>query len=257
MHSSRFLPGVPGPQIEELLNAAPGNEVKTGKFDSPVSSAALACNTFGFFLKRLQVLPPLPGCKQYAWPATSLALEEKVRFPWGDGRHPHLDVLITTPSALIGVESKRFEPFRDRKDPSFSDAYWRKVWGNRMQGYEGIRDKLCADGKLYTSLDAAQLVKHAFALRTRVNQKAECQGLKPVLYYLYAEPEIWPANRMPVDQEKRAQHRKEIKEFAKEVASDEVRFISSSYRELLANWKQNRMPEIQAHAEAVVQRFSP
>ena len=178
----RFLPGVPGPQIEKILNAAPGNEIKTGKFDSPESSAALAVNTFGFFLNRAQNLPPLPGCEKYAWPATSLALEEKVRFPWGSGRHPHLDVLITTPSALIGIESKRFEPFRDEKQPSFSDTYWREVWGNRMKGYESVRDKLRKNGCLYVHLDAAQLVKHAFALRTRVNQNAECRGLTPILY---------------------------------------------------------------------------
>ncbi len=257
MHSSRFLPGVPGLQIEEILNAAKGDEIASGKIDSLESSAALAVNAFGFFLNRAENLPALPGCEEQVWPATSLALEKEVRFPWRGGYHPNLDVLITTPSALIGIESKRFEPFRDRKESSFSKTYWRKVWGNQMKGFEGIRDRLRNDEKLYTFLDAAQLVKHAFALRTRVNQKAECQGLTPILYYLYAEPEIWPRNGTPVDQEKKSRHRKEIETFDKEVTGDEVRFISYSYRELLANWKQNRMPEIQAHAEAVVQRFSP
>ncbi|MCY3709643.1 MAG: hypothetical protein OXG26_12170 [Caldilineaceae bacterium] len=256
----RFLSGVPGPQIEEILNAAPGDEIRSGKFDSPESSAALAVNTFGYFLNRAQDLPPLPGCEQEAWPATSLTLEEKVRFPWKGGSHPHLDVLITTPSALIGIESKRFEPFRDRKKrkkPHFSVAYWRRVWGNRMQGYEGIRDRLRDNRELYTSLDAAQLVKHAFALRTQVNQKAECQDLTPILFYLYAEPAIWPKSCVLVDQEMKRRHRKEIETFAKEVEGDEVRFISYSYRELLANWKQSGVTEIQAHAEAVIQRFSP
>ena len=257
MPSSRFLPGVPGPQIEEILNAAPGNELKTGKFDSPKSSAALAVNAFGFFLNRAQDLPPLPGCEQDAWPATSLTLEEKVRFPWKCGRHPHPDVLITTPSALIGVESKRFEPFRDNEGAYFSKTYWRKVWGNRMKGYENVRDILRSNGELYTSLNAAQLVKHALALRTRVNRKDEFQGLRPVLFYLYSEPRFWPKNGMPVDQERKTRHRKEIESFDKEVTGDEVRFISYSYRELLANWKQSRLPEIHTHAEAVIRRFSP
>ena len=31
----RFLPGVPGGQIEEIYSDAPGNEIVTGKFDSP------------------------------------------------------------------------------------------------------------------------------------------------------------------------------------------------------------------------------
>ena len=116
MHSSRFLPGVPGLQIEEILNAAKGDEIASGKIDSLESSAALAVNAFGFFLNRAENLPALPGCEEQVWPATSLALEKEVRFPWRGGNHPNLDVLITTPSALIGIESKRFEPFRDRKE---------------------------------------------------------------------------------------------------------------------------------------------
>ena len=50
MLQDRFLPGVPGDDIERILNAAPGDEIKSGKFDSPESSSALAVNTFGFFL---------------------------------------------------------------------------------------------------------------------------------------------------------------------------------------------------------------
>lgn len=47
--SGRFLPGVPEREIEAILNNAPGNEIATGKFDNPESSAALAVNAFGFF----------------------------------------------------------------------------------------------------------------------------------------------------------------------------------------------------------------
>ena len=102
----RFLPGVPGKQIEEIYNAAPGNEIARGKFDSPESSAALAANTFGFFLNRPGDLPPLPGCEDVEWPTSSLHIEKEVRFPWRGGRHPWLDALVVTPAAVIGVESK-------------------------------------------------------------------------------------------------------------------------------------------------------
>ena len=34
----RFLPGVPGPEIEAIFDMAAGNEIATGKFDSPESS---------------------------------------------------------------------------------------------------------------------------------------------------------------------------------------------------------------------------
>ena len=125
----RFLPGVPGDVIERILDAAPGKEIESGKFDSPESSSALAVNTFGFFLHRAADLPLLPGCCREMWPARSLSLEATVRFPWSGGRHPVLDCLVVTQSALIGIECKRFEPFRGKSPASFSDAYWRPVWG--------------------------------------------------------------------------------------------------------------------------------
>ena len=40
-------------------------------------------------------------------------------------RHPILDCLVETPSALIGIESKRFEPYRSKPASRLSDAYWR------------------------------------------------------------------------------------------------------------------------------------
>ena len=59
MHD-RFLSGVPCKQIEEIYNAAPGNEIASGKFDSPESSAALAANTFGL-LPQSTGRPPAPA----------------------------------------------------------------------------------------------------------------------------------------------------------------------------------------------------
>ncbi len=255
--TSRFLPGVPAEQVEAMFNAAPGNEIATGKFDSPESSAALAANTFGFFLNRPGSLPPLPGCNFVTWPAHSLTLERTVNFPWRGGRHPVLDVLITTPSALIGIESKRFEPFRPKSAPSLSAAYWRPVWGDRMEGYQRIRDELRRDSSLYDRLDAAQLFKHAFALRTQVHREGEHQGMTPVLVYLYSEPKSWPSDGRLIREEGMAKHRQEIQDFASRVEGDEVTFVSCSYRELLSAWQESEKHEVHSHAEAVIQRFAP
>jgi hypothetical protein len=83
-------------------------------------------------------LPALPAGQVWGWPASSLHLEALVRFPWSGGHHPCLDVLIATPHSLIGVEAKRYEPFRPKSqaDPvsDWSEAYWRQVWGDSMQG---------------------------------------------------------------------------------------------------------------------------
>ena len=195
--TGRFLPGVPGRDIERILDDAPGDEIGSGKFDRPTSSAALAVNTFGFFLHRAADLPTLPALDHAGWPARSVSLERTIRFKWTGGRHPVPDCLITTGTALIGIECKRFEPFRARDSKGFSDAFWRPVWGDRMKGYQLVRDLLHADRRLYSHLDAVQLVKHALALREEVRRQKAHPGLQPILLYVYAEPEIWPGDAPP------------------------------------------------------------
>ena len=255
--TGRFLPGVPGPEIEAIFNAAAGNEIAAGKFDSPESSAALAANAFGFFLGQAADLPPLPGCGGETWPARTLKIEAEVRFPWRGGRHPVLDCLVTTLSAFIGIESKRFEPFRGKKESELSDAYWRPVWGKRMKGYESIRDGLHDEPGRYGHLDAAQLFKHAFALRTAVHKRPEFRALAPILFYVYAELNFWPRSGEPVDEGAKARHRDEIERFAAAMADDEVTFVSCSWRNLLETWGRHENGRIRAHADTVTARFSP
>lgn len=258
--AERFLPGVPGRQIRKAYDDALGNEVVNGEFygfDSPESSAALAANTFGFFLNRPNMLPPLPACDGVEWPTSLLYIEKEVRFPWKGGKHPWLDALVVTPSALIGVEAKRFEPFRGKPKACFSKAFWREVWGHSMHGYQGMRDTLNENESLFAHLKADQLVKHALGLWARTRPDKEYAGLNPILFYLYAEPDFLPNSNKPIDEEAKSLHRQEIRKFASSVEGDEVRFVAYSYRELLATWERDESSEIREHARAVKQRFSP
>lgn len=250
-----LLPGIPAELVRAAYMAAPGNEIESGKFASPESSAALVANTFGLFLDRPHLLPPLPGTRPPDWPAKSVGLEAIVRFPWSGGRHPCLDVMIVTGGALIGVESKRYEPFRAKAKAELSEAYWRPVWGDAMRGYENVRDGL-RDGMLqFSRLDAAQLVKHAFGLRTAVHADAHHAGKRPVLFYLYAEPKFWPDGRAAAAGYFE-HHREEIRTFTSIVEESEVIFISCSYRDLLAAWSSSSNETVRDHASAVAARFS-
>ena len=184
-------------------------------------------------------------------------LEAEVRFPWSGGQHPVLDCLVTTPSAFIGIESKRFEPFRDKRKSALSNAYWRPVWGERMRGYESIRDGLHGEPGRYGHRDTAQLVKHAFALRTAVHKRPEYRALAPILHYVYAEPHSWPNSGAPVDEGEKGRHRQEIERFAAAVADDEVAFVSYSWRKLLETWTRHENGRVRAHGAAVAARFAP
>ena len=254
-HVLRFLPGLPEREILDALNAAAGNEVESGKLASPESSSALAVNAFGWFLRRPEALPPLRGL-QAAWPAREVGLEVEMRFPWSGGRHPWLDAVVITDTHLIGIESKRYEPFRARKKgPGFSDAYDRPVWGNAMTRYCSARDEMKAGSLCYASLDAPQLVKHAFGLRSAVHREGgPFQGLKPVLLYLYAEPRAWPDGR-PIDASRVSTHRSECRDFTRRTAGDEVEFVTLDYVSLVKDWASGEDPGPALHAERLAKAF--
>ena len=169
-----------------------------------------------------------------------------------DRRPPSADALVVTRGALIGVESKRYEPFRDTKRAAFSDACWRDVCDARMRGYESVRDRLRENPTAYRFLDAAQLVKHAVGLRTEAGRR----GAAAILCYLYAEPETW-ADGWVVDRSAVAAHRDEAARFAARVARDEVVFVTRSWRGVLDRWRESPDPSIRAHAEAVAERLAP
>lgn len=161
-----------------------------------------------------------------------------------------MDAVVETPGLLIGVESKRFEPFRDRKSAALSDAYDRPVWGDAMRPYERMRDRLREDPKSFRYLDAAQLVKHAFGLVTDSARKQK----RAMLVYLFAEPSELAGR--PLSAETLSAHRREVAEFASAVEDSAVAFRASSYREWLATWAE-ASPETAQHAAAISSRFQP
>lgn len=243
-----FLAGVPSSRILQRLEEAGGNEVASGKLAHPESSAALAVNTFGWFVERPPLFPPLPGCEQ-AGTAELVEVEYCARFPWSGGRHPWLDAAVFTNTHLIGVESKRYEPFRDTKSVSLSSSYDRPVWGERMGRYNAVRDALRSGELKFAHLDAAQLVKHAYGLVSEGRRL----GKRPVLFYLFAEPAERSGQAIPVGD--LARHRAEISAFTDAVTGDEVAFFSASYLEWLATWSGSA--EAKEHAIALRRKFNP
>lgn len=242
-----FLPGVPVDQAIAALARADGKEIESGKFANPESSAALAVNCFGWFLNRPADLPPFPPLADLDWPAIKVDVERQMRFPWSGGRHPWLDAAIETPTHLIGIESKRHEPFRDSKSVSLSDAYNRDVWGEDMKPFCEMRDALRDGSVRFAHLDAAQLVKHAYGLIT----EGARLGKRPVLLYLFAEPA--QRGSKPIAAPMHDRHRTEIATFARAVDGAEVRFAACSYREWLSRWTS----AVRDHGDALIATFQP
>jgi hypothetical protein len=245
----QFLQGVAADHVIGRLRAAGGKEIESGKLASPESSAALAVNTFGWFVERPHLLPPLPGLAHTGMPRM-VDVEYCARFPWSGGRHPWLDAVVETDTHLIGIESKRYEPYRDRKNVSLSTSYDRPVWGDRMGPFERMRDRLRSGQALFKYLDAAQLVKHAFGLVTDARRR----NRKPALLYLYAEPSRLGSSA--ISPSTFEAHRQEIAALAEAVAGAEVEFSAASYREYLADWATCQQ-DVADHALAVAAAFQP
>lgn len=244
-----FLPGVPVDYVLDRLAKAGGNEVESGKLLSPESSAALAVNCFAWFSARPELLPEFPELSA-GYPASTVDVEYQARFPWAGGRHPWLDAFVTSPTHIVGVESKRYEPYRDKKLVSLSEAYDRPVWGERMAPFERVRDRLGSGALSYEFLDAVQLVKHAFGLVTEAGR----QEKSPILVYLFAEPANLAGRPIPSDHF--ALHRAEVQSFAELVQGAEVRFHSISYREWISTW-QAGCSEVAEHGKALLGEFAP
>lgn len=251
----RFLPGVPGREIERIYRKAPGNEIERGKFDNPESSAALAANTFGYFLGQAEALPRLPG-GGVAGPVVGAGGDGPlplVRWEASRSGLPDRDLLLAHRRGIQAIRTVQGQAPR---------LVFRCVLATVLEKrHEGLRERahrLREDGRLYDFIDAAQLVKHAFALRTESRRRgARRRRLVPTLFYLYAEPRSWPTSGKPIRSEGRAGHREEIADFAGAGEGDEVGFVSRSYSALLDGWMRRGSGRIRAHARAVRSRCAP
>lgn len=231
---------------------AGGNEITSGKFSSPQSSAALAANMFGYFCGD-GTASAFPRNGHFAFltsPVERVDLERPLRFPWSGGRHPWLDAVIETKEWLVGVESKRYEPYRDAKPSRFSDAYDRDVWGPGMEPYCTLKDAIRKGTAQFGFLDAVQLIKHAFGIRTQ----AAKSGKRAALVYLYAEPRRYPGGSM-IEPADFTAHRYEIDRFAKAVEGAEVRFSALTHSELNREFAASASRPLVFHATAVHAAF--
>lgn len=241
-----FLPDLPADALLAALRRSPGNEVDSGKFDNPESSSALAVNAFGWFLERPAALPPLPGVPMGQ--PEQVEIEAEMRFPWSGGRHPWLDAAVTTATTLVGVESKRYEPFRPGKTVTFSEAYDSRDWGQGMAAYDRLRAELTSGRLRFRHLDAVQLVKHAYGLRNQARKR----GKGAVLVYLHAAPAAWASGK-PVDPAAIRAHAAEVAGFAARVKGADVVFVPVRWSDLLAQWA--NVPALAGHVAAIRARF--
>ena len=201
-----------------------------GKMRAPYSSSALAFNSFAPFTDA-------PSRLELAGGTGFDQLEFERQCPSGlRGTPPHLDVVASSSTHVVAVESKCLEYFTP-KVGEFSDAYTSIT--DARSASRWFRHVAAAAAPQH--LDIAQLVKHVLGLRHTFPERAI------TLLYLYWEPSNW--REVPACVE----HRAELQRFAYSVAGDEVRFASLSYPDLWDAWRTAGVDS--GHLEKLAERY--
>ncbi|MFZ4685200.1 MAG: PGN_0703 family putative restriction endonuclease, partial [Hyphomonadaceae bacterium] len=220
-----LIAGVNFTDIEDDFRQGDGGELE-GKFRAAHSSSALAANTFAPFKRAPQ---ELSLTNQVAFDA--LQFERKCPHGLAGRRPPNLDLVVEGSSGVIGVESKCLEHFSPHR-AKFADAYTAQIHDDRRNGpWFAQMQAMLATPDLYRSLDAAQLVKHAFGLAHTF------PGRRVHLLYIFWEPRNADAYAHFRD------HRWETERFAAAVAGGVPSFSFMSYADLWRNWEQVAAPD--------------
>lgn len=232
-----LLPAVAIESFEADLRAGDGNELET-KFRAAHSSSALAVNAFAPFRTQTCDLRLLN-----ADPFDHLHFERKCPTGLRGGRAPNLDVLLTGPNGVIGIESKLTE-YLGRHRAEFSPAYREQIRDERQgQGYFREMLRLMDEPDCYVWLDGAQLIKHAFGLARTF------RGRPVTLLYLYWVP--LNTDFSPMFDE----HRRELAEFAQRVAGSTPNFKAMSYPELWTSWAEGAPDWLAKHLDDLAARY--
>lgn len=232
-----LLPMVLPEDFEADLSAGDGNELQT-KFRAAHSSSALAVNCFAPFRRRIGDLA-MPGGAAF----DQLQFERKCPTGLRGGRSPNLDVLLSGPTGVVGIESKLTE-YLVRHRAAFSLAYAEQIRdGRRDHGYFREMIRLLDAPDSYVWLDAAQLIKHAFGLARTFRDRST------TLLYLFWEPQN------PDACPEFAAHRAEIAAFAERVADTGPSFVAMSYPELWETWAQTGPVWLTSHLAELRARY--
>jgi len=198
------------------------------------SSAALAANAFGRWKSdpsRLQ----LAGISGFGPPKLEAQCPSGLR-----GTPPNLDVLLLSPTAIIGIESKLLEPLTPTL-PKFTASYSR----DRLPLCEDAWWSLLERVRQWppSHLDAAQLIKHYLGLR-----KQFPNGKTILLLYLFWQP--LNANKFA----EYSRHAEDLAKFREVVqASQSVRFVAMDYMELWDAWETDK--NMAPHAKNLKNRY--
>lgn len=152
--SDRLLPDVPNTQTEEVVNAAPGDEIEIGDFDSLESSSVLVANTFGFFLNRASESPSsITACSTHIGDISMQSLPDVL-----EKNRAEISQRLFLPSGRWCKIVKRINKLLASLDACEDEQIWTflAATGYAISGIEGVENftKILTGSELHQPDDA-------------------------------------------------------------------------------------------------------
>ncbi len=203
---------------------------------APYSSATLAANAFGGWLGHETELT-IAGLADFT---TGISLEHKLKIAHGGGE-ANLDCALSSPEALVGIESKLTEYLAPHEPVSWRMPYQHPEMARLLDdGWRSVFEASLSRTWRPVHLGVEQLVKHALALNSHASGRATH------LVYVFWEPTNGS------EHPEVRQHRTEVAELATKVAGAQPSFHPVTYEELFAEWTAIR-PDADWRTEHIAQ----
>lgn len=224
-----------------------GSATHSAKMCAVHSSSAIGVNIFQYWKESSisDIAYALGLCRRDNKLASEIHFEQKYQISNKFHFSPNIDVVIKNNVKhnikVFGIECKYSEAYSSRKHPGLKEKYISEIpeqWEDIPELFKLAKEISPQDTK-YKHLHPAQLLKHILGLKKAYDKN----GFR--LLYLWYDV---PGNDG-------CQHRKEIKQFSDIAKSDNIKFHSTSYQELLIKMKNNLYVGNEKYINYMIDRY--
>jgi hypothetical protein len=225
-----------------------GSQEKPAKMQALHSSSALGVNIFQYWQKRgliSEIASACGFCNRGNHVSERIVFEEKYKIASKFVIPPNIDVVIhnnkSSKYKLFAVECKFSEAYGGRRHGGLKSAYLaeQNLWTD-LSNLEKLAKEISPDDERYSYLHSAQLIKHILGLKTKLGNKDFR------LLYLWYD----------VLGKEGADHRVEVKDFTEIAKSDEIKFHSMTYQELIVILDRYYRDEHSDYTKYITERYN-
>jgi|TARA_Y100000294_G_scaffold85485_1_gene80041 hypothetical protein len=206
-----------------------GSATHSAKMCAVHSSSAIGVNILQYWKNKnvSDIAYVLGLCRKDNYSANELHFEQKFQISNKFQFSPNIDAIIENDDnsaiKIFGIECKFSEAYSSRTHPGLKERYISEIkehWNNIPELFK-LAKEISPNDKKYNHLHPAQLIKHILGLKRAFGKS----GFR--LLYLWYD----------VFGKEGYQHREEIKQFSDIAKSDNIKFHSISYQELIIKMK--------------------